>query len=296
MLFLFTKDLYAQLSDLHYLPPLKQKNSPFVEQVIHLSTPETTAFDVNVYKGNETTPLTTISISNASYGSYNPGNGDNNLTLLTNDLTGSVQSNAGLRFYAPSGKKFYVNWRGKSTNQTSSLTTKGRNALGTAFKWVGVPNNGSGIVNLTNSVGIMATEDNTVVNIFGYNPACTFRLGLAVAGITDDALTINLNKGQTYVLEASIEANNSPNRAGWIGASITSNKAIAVNVGQMHFQPSDSGQQDCGIDQITPENTIGKEYVFVRGRGNNGLEVPVVIATQNDTKIYINGSSTPVAY
>lgn len=291
----FSLALTAQLSDLHFLPPLKQRSNAFVQQLIYLSTPETTAFDVNVYRGNSTTPLATLSVSKATDATYNPGDGDNNITLLTDANTGMVLSTAGLRFESTNGKKFYVNWRGKSANQASSLTSKGRAALGTAFKWVGAPNKGTNTSILNNSLGLMATEDNTTINIFGYNPACTFRSGTTEVGITADDITITLNKGQTYVLEAPLHATNSAQRDGWIGASITSNKNIAVSFGQMHFQPRVSGSQDCAIDQIIPENTLGKEYIFVRANGIDDLEFPVIIATQNDTKIYVNGSSTPIA-
>lgn len=287
--------LFSQLSDMHYLPPLKQRNGAFVQQTIYLSTPETTAFNVNVYKGTSTTPITTLSVSKATGASYNPGDGDNNITLLTDANTGTVQSASGLRFESPDGKKFYVNWRGKSANQASSLTSKGRTALGTAFKWVGAPNRGTNYSILNAAVGIMATEDNTVVNIFGYDPACTFRLGATEVGITADALSFTLNKGQTYVLECPLNSTNTANKDGWIGASITSNKNIAVNFGEMHFQPKATNSQDCAIDQIIPENALGKEYIFVRGNGVNELEFPVIIATQNDTKIYVNGGANPVA-
>jgi len=290
-----TTSLTAQLSDLHYLPPLKQRSGAFVQQLIYLSTPETTAFDVNVYRGTSTTPVTTLSVSKTLSATYNPGDGDNNITLLTEANTGIVQSTAGLRFEAPSGKKFYVNWRGKSVNQASSLTSKGRNALGTAFKWVGAPNKGTNYNILNSSLGIIASEDNTTVNIFGYNPACTFRSGTNVNGITADDITITLNKGQSYVLEAQLDASNSAQRDGWLGASITSNKNIAVSFGEMHFQPRAAGTQDCAIDQIIPENALGKEYIFVRANGIDDLEFPVIIATQNDTKIYVNGSTTPIA-
>ena len=284
---------FGQLSDLHYLPPLKQKGDGFAEQLIYLSTPNTTAFTVNVYKGTSTTILTTLTVSKSSPATYNPGNGDNNITLLTADSTGKRISTSGLKFVAPNGEKFYVNWRGKSGSQASSLTSKGRAALGKAFKWVGIPNRGAGFSLLTNAVGIMATENNTTVNIFGYNTNCTFRDGSNEAGNTADEQTITLNAGQTFVLEAAVTSLTTDNRTGWIGASITSDKDIAVSVGQLHLQPKNNqGGQDVGIDQITPENKLGKEYIFIRGNGLNDIEFPVIVATENDTKVYINGSAT----
>ena len=290
---------FAQLSDLHYLPPLRQFSDGvgFTSQKIYLSTPVTTAFTVDVYLGSSTVSFTTLTVSKASSAVYTLANGDNDITLLTAAKTGIVQSASGLRFQSSGGQKFYLNWRGKSSAQASSLTSKGRAALGTSFKWGGVPNLGPYyIAGFNAALGIMATEDGTTVEIFGYNPNSTFRLGDDADGITADALTITLNAGQTYVLEAPITTADSPNTDGWLGASITSTKNIAVNIGEMLFQtnPTDNGR-DVGMDQIIPENTLGKEYVFVRGNGVDALETPVIIATRNDTKIYVNGATTPIA-
>lgn len=286
----------AQLSDLHYLPPLKQASGAFTSQALYISTPETTPFSVKVYQGNSTVELATLTVSNANTAVYNFTNGgDNDITLVSNSNTGVILNNSGLRLESANGQKFYVNWRGKSASQASSLTSKGRVALGTAFKWGGVPNKGTNYTILNSSLGIMATEDNTVINIFGYNPNCTFRSPSSATGITDDAIKITLNAGQTYVLEATITGAGSANVDGWLGASIISNKNIAVNIGEMHFQPSLVSNQDCAIDQIIPENSIGRDYIFVRGNGVNATEFPVIVATQNDTKIYVNGSTTPLA-
>ena len=294
--FFGTLESYSQLSDLHYLPPLKQASAAFSAQKIYVSTPVASSFTVNVYKGTSATLFTSLTVSNSAPATYTFVNGgDNDITLLTAANCGSVQSNSGLRFESPGGQKFYVNWRGKSTSQASSLTSKGRAALGTAFKWGGIPNRGTNYTILNSTLGIMATEDNTTVNIFGYDPNCKFRLGADPIGITSDLITFTLNKGQTYVLEATISSTDLTNVDGWLGASITSTKNIAVNIGEMHFQPSLVGNQDCGIDQIIPENTLGRQYVFVRGNGLDSNEFPVLIATQNSTKIYINGSTTPIA-
>ena len=303
---------YAQLSDLHYLPPLKQKGhltkTPAVNNhVIWLSTPSVTPITVNIYRGTSTTAIATVSVSKSAPYQYLPGNGsimpgtssydgNNNVTLLTDANTGSVQSNSGLKFQSTNGERFYVNWRASIANShASSLTSKGRAALGKSFKWVGVPNRGLDTGKISSSLGIMATEDNTVVQIFGYNSSTTFRLGSDAAGITNDDLTINLNAGETYVLEAPISSSSSPNIDGWLGASISSNKDIAVSIGQLHLQITEYIRQDAGFDQIIPENKLGKEYVFVRGNGVNNVEVPVIIAIENDTKIYVNGSTTPLA-
>ena len=294
---------FAQLDDLHYLPPLKQNNYSLDANrgirthKIYISTPETSAFNVNVYRGTSNTVYATFSVSKSAPVTWSLSggtNGDNGITLIPCSAAGIVQSNAGLRFESAGGKKFYVNYRGVSGNQGSLLVSKGRAALGKNFKWGGVPNT---ITAAPNSVlGIMATEDGTTVEIFGYDPNCVFTLNCNISGITANSITINLNKGQSYVLEAVPTNTASINTTGWLGASIASNKDIAVSIGEINFQTwSGSGGIDVGIDQIIPENRLGKEYAFVRGRGPDGMETPVIIATANNTQIYVNGNTTPVA-
>ncbi|PRX54620.1 DUF11 domain-containing protein [Flagellimonas meridianipacifica] len=301
LVFLFTAFLsYGQLSDLHYLPPLKQgqNNAAIQQQAVYLSTPETTSFTVNVYQGTNATPITSFTISNTSPAIYNLANGDNNVTLVNNANTGIVLTNSGLRFEAPGGNDFYVNYRGRSGSQAASLTSKGRVAMGTNFKWGGVPNLGSH-PSKSNTLGIMATEDNTTIDLFGYDPDCEFRVGSDRAGITADTYQIVLDANESFVFETYI--GNSPTAAhedGWIGATIESDKDIVISNGSLNYgRQAGASNRDAGIDQPVPENRLGKEYVFIRGNGNtNGsTEFPLIIGTQNNTEIYVNGSATPIA-
>ena len=126
---------FSQLSDLHYLPPLRQgaNNAAIRDQAIYLSTPETTAFTVNAYRGTNTTPIATFSVSNVSPAVYTLADGNNNITLVNDSNTGVILTNSGLRFEAPGGNNFYVNYRGNSISLGASLTSKGRVALGQCF-------------------------------------------------------------------------------------------------------------------------------------------------------------------
>ncbi|UII79011.1 T9SS type B sorting domain-containing protein [Flagellimonas sp. CMM7] len=299
--FLFVSSFVnAQLSDLHYLPPLKQgqNNAGIREQAIYLSTPEPTTFTVNAYQGTNAAPVATFNISNVSPAVWTLGNGDNNITLVNNANTGIVLSNSGLRFESPSGNRFYVNYRGNSSAQAASLTAKGRQALGTRFKWGGVPNLGSH-PSKSNTLGIMATEDNTTVQLYGYDPDCEFRVRNDRAGITANTYTVTLDAHESFVFETYI--GNSPTQAhedGWIGATIESDKDIVISNGSINFgRQAGASNRDAGIDQPVPENRLGKEYVFIRGNGGtNGLtEFPLVIATADNTQIFVNGGATPIA-
>ena len=291
---------YSQLSDLHYLPPLRQgaNNAGIRDQAIYLSTPETTAFTVNAYRGTNATPLATFSISNTSPAIYTLADGNNNITLVDDNNTGIILTNSGLRFESPGGERFYVNYRGNSNSQGASLTSKGRIALGTNFKWGGVPNLGAES-SKSNTLGIMATEDNTTITLSGYDPNCEFRVGTNRAGITTNTYTVTLDENESFVFETYIGT--SPTLAherGWIGASIDSDKDIVISNGSINYgRQVGNSNRDAGIDQPVPENRLGKEYVFIRGNGNaNGwTEFPLIIATENNTQIFINGSATAAA-
>ena len=291
---------HAQLSDLHYLPPLKQgqNRQGIDQQAIYLSTPEPTTFTVNAYRGTNATPIATFNISKTNPAVYNLGRGDNNITLVNNANTGIVLTNSGLRFESPSGNKFYVNYRGSSSAQSASLTSKGRQSLGQRFKWGGVPNLGSH-ASKSNTLGIMATEDNTIVRLFGYDQDCEFRVNTNRAGITDDTYTVTLDANESFVFETYIgTAPTQAHEDGWIGATIEADKDIVISNGAINFgRQVGASNRDAGIDQPVPESKLGKEYVFVRGNGNaNGwTEFPLVIAIDNNTQIYVNDETLPIA-
>ena len=294
--FLISFGVNAQLSDLHYLPPLKQigNNRAIQQQAFYLSTPEIAAFDVQVFRGTNTTPLATLNISNSNPVQFDLANGDNNITLVTNTNTGIVLTDSGLRFQSVGGQNFYVNYRGRSAAQATSLTSKGRQALGTLFKWGGIPNRATNF-NLTTTLGIMATEDNTVVNVFGFDPNCEFRFQNDPDGLTDDSFEISLNAGESFVFEA-LKNETSANEDGWLGATIQSNRNIAISNGGLNTGVRAGSQsRDAAIDQPVSQNAIGREYVFVRGNGTNETEFPIIIGTQNGTDIFVNGSATPIA-
>ncbi|QXP66531.1 T9SS type A sorting domain-containing protein [Polaribacter sp. AHE13PA] len=286
---------YSQLSDLHYLPPLKQSanNAAIQEQTIYLSTPEISSFDVKIYRGTNTTELATLSLSKSTPQTYSPASGDNDITLVSDAHTGIVLSDGGLRFESASGEKFYVNYRGRSANQAASITSKGRAALGQKFKWGGAPIESShSTVNAT--LGIMATEDNTSITISGYDTACRFRSPTAIDGISSSTINITLNKGQSYVLEAA-RYGAAANIDGWIGASIVSDKDIAISNGMLNFGVTNRGARDAGADQPVPEDKLGKEYIFVRGNGGSTNEFVIIIGTQANTEIYVNDETSPFA-
>lgn len=289
---------YSQLSDLHYLPPLRQgsNNAAIQNQAIYLSTPEATPFTVNAFRGTNTAAIATFTISNASPVTYTLASGNNNITLVDDNNTGIELTNSGLRFEAPGGNRYYVNYRGVSSAQAASLTSKGRAAMGTRFKWGGAPNLGTH-VSKSNTLGIMATEDNTTITLSGYDPNCTFRLGSNANGITANSYQIVLDENESFVFEAYLGNTFSVAQSeGWIGASVVADKDIVISNGMLNYgRQAGATNRDAGIDQPVPEDRLGKEYVFIRAGGSNDNEFPIIIATQNNTQIFVNGAAIPIA-
>jgi len=102
--------------------------------------------------------------------------------------------------------------------------------------------------------------------------------------VLDDVITLNFNKGESFVLSAHRNVSGIfgvANIDGWLGASITSNKEIAIAVGNLlgGSQPG-SDSRDVGFDQPVPESSIGREYIIMRGNGgtHNFAEYGIVIA------------------
>jgi gliding motility-associated-like protein len=155
-------------------------------------------------------------------------------------------------------------------------------------------------------ISVMATEDNTVVTFSDIkvgNLTSDSRKALPVADITTDVNTaksvsdytddgvfnVILNKGDSYVLGANHEFLTPDDINKFNGTKISSDKPIAVNSGSWCGSASTSNKQDIGVDQIVPEKLVGNEYIILKGQGNEGSERPVVVATQDNTNIFVNG-------
>ena len=161
---------------------------------------------------------------------------------------------------------------------------KGDNALGMEFYTPFQNFTINGVMGAYASFDIVATENNTTVTItpnnnivghFGWIP-----------------YTITLNKGQTYSGTAVSQA--ALDHPG--GSHIVSNKPIAVTVKDDSLNGAFwGGCADITGDQIVPVDIIGKKYIIMRGFLNNNIDKVFILATQNNTSIYLDGSPIPVA-
>ncbi|WP_405210777.1 IgGFc-binding protein [Dokdonia sp. Asnod2-E02] len=298
VLTLCTLPVFAQLGSTHYIPPVHARDvggQDITSAYLYFSTPydnpataTTDPIVITISLGNGTV-LGTQTISAGAPASFNIGAN----ILITNTELNQALSTKGI--VVSSTELFYTSLRVQSSsgNHSGYLTGKGADALGSRFR-VGLSQLNSNAGNHSFFTSIMAQEDNTVVTISEYDNDLVFEPNIT----TDSPLVINLNAGESYTITGYSSLVNTANAEGFIGALIQSDDAhpIVVNVGNLNSNEPTSNianGSDIMMDQIVPENLVGSEYMLVRGNGNDLLERVLVVITQDNTDLYINGSATP---
>lgn len=277
----------AQLSNKHWIPPLHSRDAFAIsDHHIYISTAETTPFQVHVKTGNGV-PIagSPFTVSRTNPVNIEIGNGQpTSMFLDINDIN-IVKNDKGL--ILEGSKDFYVSFRMKASNHAETLISKGRPGIGTSFRLGSTPQGGE--LSLRNFVSsVMATEDNTTITLSDYDSEVVFVSG--AGAITDDTQTFTLNEGESIVFSGYTD--NLNNWDGFIGALLTATKPVAVNTGNAHAGVSDNGS-DLTLDQIVSSSQIGTEYIFIEGKGLPEMESPLIIANEDNTEIFLNGSTLP---
>jgi len=318
--------LYSQLDNTHYLQPIifgAYGSTTITEEYIYLSTPSTSSISVTVRMADGTTiprlsvyninaATTTIvtngvvtfsnttpvrlSVVNASNVALAPGTSP--ITRPTTTAGTIIPANVGGMIFQ-SAADFFVNYRGADASQAGSSLSKGKVALGKNFFWGGTPNEfTTSVPEVGNMVSIMATENNTVVTINNIDAGTEFINGASATPLTGTTFTRTLQKGQSFILYAKVKLNTfSLQDRGWLGAKIAADKNIAVTVGGLMQQGSAetgtvSDSRDFAVDQLVPVEQLGNEYIIMQGNGGT-YERVVVVATEANTTVNVNGSATP---
>lgn len=292
-LFLFSTNIItAQLSKKHWIPPIHARNGEsFVsEHYIYLSTPETTPFQVTITRGNNT-PIagSPFTISSGNPVRVQIGTGQPSTMFIPNSDLNIVKSDNGL--ILEGNKEFYATFKVRAENHAEILVAKGYQGIGTEFRLGSLPQNNYG--DLRNFfTSFMATENGTTVTLSDYSPFVEFSMNGNT--LSDPTQTFTLNAGQTVTVSGY--SNTFANLTGFIGALLTADKPVAVNTGNALAGMSSANEgQDFTFDQIVPLREVGSEYIVVKGNGSNNVERPLIIATQDNTEIFINGSGTAFA-
>lgn len=275
----------AQLDREHWFAPMVDRaNTGNSVQRIYMSSGESTPFKVDIYSNNVIIGSVTI-----SKGSPQRFDLNRSIIITTEDTDLFKPIPAGI--YLKGEKPFFASLRFSISNHAEILTSKGTAGIGTEFRIVMAPITAfNPILNFMTSV--MATEDNTTITISEFNPTVGFSDGIARTQID-----FILNKGQSYILDG--KGNNYNNQTGFIGAKIVADKPVSITNGNFNGQyaTTATNSSDILMDQGVPVDKLGQEFVLMKGNGTtiSGMEKAIIVATENNTEIYLNNDTVPVA-
>lgn len=311
LLFLvFSTKIFAQLDREHWFAPMMDRSgqtNPY--QSIYMSTNEVTPFRVDVYSNNVI--IGSVMVSKNNPGKYSITDSGFNTTTNRERIITKLQSDlfkpVGKGIYLKGEKPFFASLRFSVNQHAEIITSKGAAGMGTEFYATPAPIEAN-LSNVGFMTSIMAKEDGTIVNIDNFNPLVRFS-----DGVTRSSFTINLNKGQSYIIDGRIASggtniSTNPNKYGFIGAKITSNADHPITVTNGNFNGqyvlTTASSTDILMDQSVPVDKLGTEFVLVKGNGtiyppgssnySQNMEKAFIVATVNGTNIYVNNETTPV--
>lgn len=278
--------LFAQRDTDHWFAPYYASTSGY-NYALYFSTDSVTPFEVNIYSNN--TLIGNVTISKNSPQAFTLG-----AAYIQTNSTSNAATPINLGIHTRGERPYFCTLRVAQSAHGEIITSKGKAGIGTEFYAAATPMTVSSSSN-NFTTGILATEDNTTITISGYDPNVRF---INVPTPTPLNLTVNLNKGQSYILAGL--GNIVANREGFIGARIESNKPISVtngNANGFYATTTSSDGSDLIMDQSVPLERLGNEFAMVKSisTSSSNMEGGIIIATENNTDIYLNDGATPVA-
>lgn len=275
----------AQRDTEHWIAPFYESTS-YSGRSLYLSTDSVTPFNVTIYSNNIALGTVTISKGNPQIYVVSQAN-----IAASSTSEAFAVINKGL--YLLGAKPFYCTLRlASSTTHAEIITSKGKAGIGKEFFVAATPSPfGTSGNNFT--AGVLATEDNTTVTATWSAITTISFIGATPATNTH---TFVLNKGQSFIFAGL--GTTASNMDKFIGAKIVSDKPITLTNGNMNgnFGTGSSSGSDAILDQSVPVERLGNTFAMVRTRSTAAdLEGGIVIATENNTQVFLNGSTTPAA-
>ncbi|WP_395046905.1 hypothetical protein, partial [Flavobacterium sp.] len=280
---------FSQFSKTHYIPPLSNTQAyETLDQYLYISCPSITdiTYRITAIGG----AITTGTVRRDNPQAILIGNGDDTQILANGIKVNTVLNNKGYIVEAEDLVYVTVRLTAAGGNHAGGLVSKGLAALGTQFRIGAFVNTGV----TTDSrhytfAAILATENNTVVSFSDLKPGVSL---INNAGAGNIPTSVTLNSGESFIM--AVEGPDPENADGLIGALISSTKPVAVNCGSFGGTNGNTGNtSDIGFDQIVSVERTGKEYIFIKGNGVDVIERPLIVAHENNTEVFLNGSVTP---
>lgn len=238
--------------------------------------------------------ITTLNVNAGQSATYQfVGGGQNTAGVVTLDnieeyeCNHNATSNRGIYIHSTAKINAYIS---VMCNNSEIYALKGNNGLGTKFfipMQFSFPN-ASYTDPARNSVEIIATEDNTVVQItptaalYGGQPA-------------NQTFSVTLNRGQVYSFASASQTANGH----LAGTIVTSNKPIVVDISDDSVTPNNSNQ-DLVADQIVPEDMAGTMYIVIpspseasNSENSSMSDYAYIFALEDNTNVTVKSSTNP---
>ncbi|RKT00845.1 T9SS type B sorting domain-containing protein [Chryseobacterium defluvii] len=287
LVFLTINTLFAQRDTEHWIAPYYTSAGSYTN-TIYLSTDSTVPFEVKIYTNNTQiiTPAPII-ISKGNPQTY---------TVVPTDIAGTTTADAfqviGKGLYLKADKPFYCSLRMANGSHGEVVTSKGKAGIGKTFHVASSPNSAGTGYNFT--AGLLATEDNTTVTVSWTTPGLVFVGGTP----TGNTHTFVLNKGKSFLFTGTTAT--AANATGFIGAKVVSDKPITLTNGSVNgnFGAGGSSGSDAILDQAVPVDRLGNTFAIVKTKSTDpseNMEGGLIVATEDNTQIFVNGSTTPLA-
>lgn len=285
LLIISSINISAQRDTEHWIAPFYESTT-YSGKTLYLSTDSVTPFVVTISSNNVV--LGTVTISKGSPQIYAvPANN----IAATNTGEAFDVINKGL--YLNGEKPFYCTLRmASSTTHAEIITSKGKAGIGKEFYVAATPSIYTSTSN-NFTAGVLATENNTTVTATW---SATTPITFIGANPTTNTHTFTLNKGQSFIFAGT--GGTALNMSSFIGAKIVADKPITLTNGNMNgnFGLVSNLGSDAILDQSVPVERLGNTFAMVRTRSTApDVEGGIVVATENNTQVFLNGSATPAA-
>lgn len=283
ILFISSQLAFAQRDTEHWIAPYHTQTTGY-KHALYISTDSVTPFPVNIHNNN-----TVIGTVNVSKGNPQIFYVNENIIRTNNATDGFKVITKGL--YLKGDKPFFATLRIYQGSHGEIVTSKGKAGIGNKFFVTATPQAINTSSNFT--AGVLATEDNTSVTVSWTATGLVFQGGTP----TGNSHTFTLNKGQSFLFSGL--STTVANRTGFIGAKIVSNKPITLTNGNSNgnFGAISSDGSDLILDQSVPTDRLGNTFGMIKTLSTDPIENPegaIIVATEDNTEVFVNGSTTPI--